>query len=266
MKILCIKGGLGNQLFEYCRYLSILEKKKEKVFLFFDYRQLKQHKYYMITDCFDIKLPKPPFYIDLLVYGIKLFRTIHLFPELYDDERTDCILIDDYCQDKKYLTNTQQFIKFRQLDLSNYDKECLAMIQASSFPVSVHIRRGDYLQNDNLENIGLCSISYYKSSIQAIKEQHPETTFFFFSDDIEWTKQNLPTSNAVYITRQETPDYVDLYLMTKCKSHIIANSTFSYWGSKLADNDDHLCYYPAKWFINPEWNTPDIFPKHWISI
>lgn len=266
MKILCIKGGLGNQLFEYCRYRSLLEEKRERIFLFFDYRQLKQHHNLLITDCFDIQLPQPPFYINLLVFGIKLFRTIHLFPKLYDDEQSDCLLIDDYCQDKKYLTNVQQHLQFRNLELTEYYKDCLAQIQSSEFPVSVHVRRGDYLQKDNLASFGLCSLSYYESAIQAIVERHPEATFFFFSDDIEWTKQHLPSPHAVYITNQDAPDYIDLYLMTKCKSHIIANSTFSYWGSRLADHDDHLCYYPARWFVNPEWQSPDIFPSHWISI
>ena len=266
MKIICIKGGLGNQLFEYCRYRYLLDKNRERVFLFFDRRMLKQHNNYMITDCFNIRMPKPPIYINMLVYGIKLLRTIHLFPKLYDDERPDCILIDDYCQNTKYLTNTTRHLTFQPLHLTDDYQECLTKIQSSVFPVSVHVRRGDYLQKDNLENFGLCSLSYYKSAIQAITEQHPEASLFFFSDDIEWTRQNFNIPNAIYITRQDTPDYHDLYLMTKCKSHIIANSTFSYWGALLADHANHLCYYPLKWFINPEWNTPDIFPKHWIGI
>ena len=266
MKIICLKGGLGNQIFEYCRYRGLTEKKKEKVFLFYEKKKLKQHNFHMISDCFDVSLPKTPFYINYIVFGIKLLRAFHLFPRLYDDIRDDCLLIDDYCQDIQFIHNAQQYLKFRDFSLSHHHQTCLEQIQSSSFPVSVHIRRGDYLNKDNLESFGICSVDYYMTSIQTVKESHPDASFFFFSDDMEWVKQNILIPQAVYITNHDAPDYIDLFLMTKCKAHIIANSTFSYWGSKLVDKENHLCIYPSKWFANPEWNIPDIFPDYWTSI
>ena len=62
------------------------------------------------------------------------------------------------------------------------------------------------------------------------------------------------------------PDYIDLFLMTRCQGHIIANSTFSYWGAMLANDEDATNIYPHRWFANTEWTVPDIFPENWISL
>lgn len=120
---------------------------------------------------------------------------------------------------------------------------------------------------DNPSNIGVCDISYYQKAIETIRKQHTDAHYFFFSDDIEWVRNHFSDDNATFIKKEETePDYVDLYLMTKCKAHIIANSTFSFWGSLLTDHEKHLCIYPKRWFANPEWTVPDIFPSHWIAL
>ena len=267
MKIICLKGGLGNQLFEYCRYRQLLEAKEGKVYMFRDFRKLKQHNHLLISQCFDIELPPQYLMVTILTLAIKTLRILHLWSSLYDDTSRHCVLIDDYSQEKRYIKNALQLFKFRKFTLTPLTTHYLSLINEAQYPVAIHVRRGDYLLADNPSNIGVCDISYYQKAIETIRKQHTDAHYFFFSDDIEWVRNHFSDDNATFIKKEETePDYVDLYLMTKCKAHIIANSTFSFWGSLLTDHEKHLCIYPKRWFANPEWTVPDIFPSHWIAL
>ncbi len=266
MKIVCLKGGLGNQMFEYCRYKMLQDKSNRNVFLFYNNRQLKQHQHFLLSNCFNVKLPHCPIWVSAVTYLLMLFRQLHILSHLYDDERDDCILIDDFSQDKKFIQNAKSLLSFRPT-VSDESIQYQTLIRNSYFPVAIHIRRGDYLQADNLKDFGLCSCEYYQQAVSKITELHPNAQFFLFSDDIEWTQQHITPPNAVYVEHRESiHDYIDLYLMTLCKGHIIANSTFSFWGSFLADHAEHLCIYPKRWYANPHWTAPDIFPSHWIAL
>lgn len=267
MKIVCLKGGLGNQLFEYCRYRQLQENATGKVYLYRDFRKLKQHGGTLVSHCFDIQLPPQQLWVTLLVLTVKFLRVLHLCPMLYDETDRRCILIDSYSQDRHYISQWPQLLKFRDIKMTVGSSDYLSQIKASPYPVAVHIRRGDYLQADNLENIGICDISYYRQAIDTVRQKHRASQFFFFSDDMAWVRQHLFVENAVYVEHDNTnKDVVDLYLMALCKAHVIANSTYSFWGSMLAESEEHLCIYPKHWFANPQWTVPDIFPSHWISL
>lgn len=266
MKIICLKGGLGNQMFEFCRYKMLQEKSNQNVYIFYNSRQLKQHQHLLISDCFDVKMSPCPLWVSATTYLIMLLRLLHIKKHLYDDERDDCILIDDYSQDKKYIQNAKSLFTFRPT-VSDENIQYQTLIRKAEFPVAIHIRRGDYMLADNLKDFGVCSSEYYQQAISKVTALHPEAQFFLFSDDIVWTQQHITPTNAIYVEHQEgVHDYIDLYLMTLCKAHIIANSTFSFWGSMLADHEEHLCIYPKHWYANPQWIAPDIFPSHWIAL
>ena len=267
MKIISLKGGLGNQIFEYCRYRYLKENTDESIYLYYDSRRLKQHGGTLLDECFDITLPKHTIGIDLCVAMLKLLRQMRLFPRLYDDTRNDCVLIDDYCQDRRFIDKASAWLRFRDFHLHEKSQQVLAMIEAEPYPVAIHVRRGDYLIEQNLSDFGLCSADYYRSAIDHILEKHPSARFFMFSDDMAWVRQNLPVENAVYVEKDSgEPDYIDLFLMTRCQGHIIANSTFSYWGAMLANDEDATNIYPRRWFANTEWTVPDIFPDGWICL
>lgn len=126
--------------------------------------------------------------------------------------------------------------------------------------VSVHVRRGNYVDlSTHHYNL---SLLYYKNAIEYFKD----STFLIFSDDIKWCKNNFIGENFIFIENQI--DTYDLYLMSFCKNHIIANSTFSWWGAYLNKNKNKKILYPNKWFgpAYSEWITDDIFPEDWICI
>lgn len=122
---------------------------------------------------------------------------------------------------------------------------------------SIHVRRGDYVKYPH--HFPLPTPKYYRDAVAKVLEEEPETLFYVFSDDYQWCRLNLNLPNAKYIEGTPRPvevvdriragepkDYLDLFAMTMCDRHIMANSTFSWWGSWLSDDDRVM--YPSRWF------------------
>ena len=129
--------------------------------------------------------------------------------------------------------------------------------------VSIHVRRGDYMNIQSVHYIQ--PIEYYEN---AIKHYNPKSLFVIFSDDIEWCKKQgvfQSLANKVYVTGEI--DYNDLYLMSLCKHNIIANSSFSWWGAYLNLNRKKKVVAPSTWF-GPDGpkDTGDLIPSTWITI
>lgn len=264
MKIVCIKGGLGNQLFEYS-CAQCLERVGKKVCYYYDRRRLKQHNGVELHRCFHINLPKSSLSTRLMVYALKMLRGLGIGKSLYDENNPRCILIDDYCQDKRFLDDNC-FPAFREENLNEENCRLLEEIQQEDFPVSVHVRRGDYLNKENQLSFGSCPEEYYRKAVETVLGQQPRAVFYLFSDDKEWLKVGFPWLKARSVScNQGRQNYNDLLLMSRCKGHIIANSTFSFWGARLNRNN-RLTVYPARWYANPAWVAPDIFPAEWIKI
>ena len=137
--------------------------------------------------------------------------------------------------------------------------------------VSVHIRRGDYLNSQFVNIYGnICTLEYYQKAIAYMKTNMSEPHFYFFSDDTHWVREHVGEfgllEHQITIIEDNIGDrsFVDLYLMSNCRSHIIANSTFSWWGAWLGNNEDKIVVAPGKWFQNHE--TTDIICDDWIKI
>lgn len=127
---------------------------------------------------------------------------------------------------------------------------------------SIHVRRGDYVGLPNHHPTQ--PIEYYIESVEKIgKEKH----FLIFSDDLNWCKQNFDfIENKTLVSNNS--DYEDLYLMSMCKNNIIANSTFSWWGAWLNNNENKQVIIPSKWFgvSNSHLNTNDLYCDKWIKL
>lgn len=127
---------------------------------------------------------------------------------------------------------------------------------------SIHIRRGDYV---NLVGYHpLMGMEYYSKAIDSMRAKGSKK-FYFFSDDIRWCKENFGlTDEYVYIEGNQ--DIKDLFLMSKCKNNIIANSSFSWWGAWLNRNGSKRVIAPSIWFgelSRDKNNTNDLYCKDW---
>lgn len=134
--------------------------------------------------------------------------------------------------------------------------------------ISLHIRRGDYVTNPaTLATHGLCPPDYYRRAIGYIVERTVRPEFFVFSDDIEWVKARIPIEYPThYIDHNRGKEsYNDMRLMSHCRHHIIANSSFSWWGAWLNATPARIVVAPKKWFANGQ-SVPDLFPSEWVTL
>jgi hypothetical protein len=137
----------------------------------------------------------------------------------------------------------------------------------STNSVSIHIRCGDYLSPKYISIYGgICTIEYYKRAISYILQTVDNPVFFIFSDDIEWTKDNITINNAIFVSNNKgINSFLDMYLMSICKHNIIANSSFSWWGAYLNKNKNKKVIMPNRWF-NSKLPDPNVFDSKWIKL
>ena len=146
---------------------------------------------------------------------------------------------------------------------NNKNKKIFDLINSTN-SVSLHVRRGDYVKLQ--ETHGLCNLDYYNQAIDFIDKKVKNPHFFIFSDDIKWVKKNLKTEHpCTFIDFNHDKDSVwDIFLMKHCKHNIIANSSFSWWGAWLNENQNKIVIAPKKWWA--DGTQIDIVPNKWKRI
>lgn len=133
--------------------------------------------------------------------------------------------------------------------------------------VSIHIRRGDYLQiQDRFPPV---SMSYIANAVEYFLALGYKT-FLVFSDDIPWSRKSLPVKfpHCNFIFSADSSPLADLQLMCCCEHNIISNSTFSWWGAWLNQNPDKKVLRPGRWFGHeyPNHDTSDLIPEGWVTL
>jgi len=135
--------------------------------------------------------------------------------------------------------------------------------------ISLHIRRGDYVSNVYTNSVhGTCSLDYYQQAVTLLESKLNNPHFFIFSDDLAWAKEHLSFIENVTFVELDVniPDHDEMFLMSQCLHHIIANSSFSWWGAWLNKNLDKIVIAPKRWFIDETYNTSDLIPDAWIRL
>ncbi|MDH2917878.1 MAG: alpha-1,2-fucosyltransferase [Sideroxydans sp.] len=180
------------------------------------------------------------------------------------------VYLSGYWQSERYFLDEQEQIRTDFTFCKPLLSENLGLarqIQQVS-AVSLHVRRGDYVSNPNAAAThGLCSLDYYQNAIKYITERVTDPHFFIFSDDIEWAKEHIKIAYPCEFVghNQGLESYNDMRLMSMCQHHIIANSSFSWWGAWLNPNADKIVVSPKQWFANST-NTEDLIPTNWVRL
>lgn len=175
-----------------------------------------------------------------------------------------------YWQSERYFRDAAQTIRSDftfKAPLSSRNAEMAEQVRQGN-AVSLHVRRGDYANNPKtMATHGLCSLDYYRSAIRHVAERVDQPKFFIFSDDAPWVRENLVIGHTcVYVDHNlGAESYNDMRLMSMCKHHIIANSSFSWWGAWLNPNAGKIVVAPAKWFAGGR-DTKDLLPAGWVKI
>jgi hypothetical protein len=149
----------------------------------------------------------------------------------------------------------------------------LARIETSRLPISVHVRRGDYLNPGTAETHGILGARYYRAAVACLESAiGQEAELFVFSDDSAAAEEVLsfvPKSRLVHVRGDPELPWEDITLMARCRHHIIANSSFSWWGAWLNASPDKIVVAPRAWFTPAELkkrDTTDLYPPGWVLL
>lgn len=288
-------GGLGNQMFQYAMGKSFAMRNNDrlKMDVSFYADQIKRDYelcFFNIDEEFAAKDEVYPIRTNkrwkrYVLQGLRLIlrgRILHRIVEQkfsYDsnvyDKKGD-VYLRGFWQTEKYFINIADDIR-REFtlkgELHQYGEKVLRKIEtAGDNTVSLHIRRGDYISNESANKLmGVLPLSYYEEAINILEKKLDNFNVFVFSDDIDWVKYNLKLSSkylrdVCFVDGGGRQDYEDMYLMSKCRHHIIANSTFSWWGAWLGEKDDSMIIAPKNWFKDKAKDASDIVPERWICI
>lgn len=286
-----LSGGLGNQMFQYAFGLkmSIIAAKELELDLSFyeikhDAHTTPRHYQlgkFALKD--KIKIRQKSFFEKQFIAKLRqclnsFFPTL-FYAELdeknfsYDetnlDYRGNCIY-SGYWQSHKYfddiLVNLQKDFSLVN-KLSEKNEEYLSRIKSTN-SAALHIRRGDYVTNLMASEFhGLCTPDYYKNALEKVEKSISNPEFFVFTDDPEWVRENFKIKHKMHlIVGNDDNAEIDVFLFSQCKAHIIANSSFSWWGAYLAGSLSKCVIRPSRWFIKGDIDTSDLCPESWISI
>ena len=274
IKTIVFNGGLGNQMFQYAFYLKLKELFPRTVFLFDISKSQICHNGYELDKVFNIdSLKQTRNYRYLERYFAWLFiffRNVthpsgfHFHEEILTNTGL-FVKYEGYWQTEKYFIDIKDTIyaafSFRTNNLSNNSIKLSNELRKGNH-VSVHVRRGDYLSTGFY---GPCTLAYYKKAIDFFQKIDSHFSFVFFSDDIEWVKENIKIDNGIYVTwNKRENSWQDMYLMSICSHNIIANSSFSWWGAWMNKNPHKIVVAPHIWFEScPKY---DILPSSWIPM
>jgi hypothetical protein len=151
---------------------------------------------------------------------------------------------------------------------SGKNAEWAKLIDASN-AISLHVRRGDMVGNPEVvKTHGSCGIDYYLAAATKIAEGIDSPVFFVFSDEPQWCREHLNLAHPTYYIDNNTGDaaFCDMQLMSLCRHHVIANSSFSWWGAWLNQRSDKKVIAPKRWFADNSKDTSDLIPAGWLRL
>ena len=302
MRIVRISGGLGNQMFQYAFSLALKAAGNADVKLDLgtyrrktDYNGINLvHNGFELKELFNAEFEEasekdvarlsyqPTNFINRVLrkYFTKkthfIDKKASFQPELFNRTEKDLYLEGDW-QTEKYFISIEDKIRETFTFKKNLSPETAKLAESlDENSASIHIRRGDYLKTQTLN---VCGKAYYLNAVKMLLEKKQISQLLVFSDDLEWCRNELKLESfgikTVYVDWNKGNDsWQDMALMSKCGSHIIANSTFSWWGAWLDSRKDKTVICPEIWNLrqlNPDLdryyrcNYDDILPENWIK-
>lgn len=289
-------SGLGNQLFQYAagryfadRYMGELTLIQEPVFGTLSHGIYKRPfllSHFQLAASvrmktrFDDLMLAPSGVRARLVAPIKAMKHIAVRHEVFQrryefmedlaiPQSSQTLYLTGYWQAYQYADaiapQLRQELLLRE-PATGSNQWMLEEIKSAPVSISLHVRRGDYtLAKEG--NIAL-PLDYYRRAIELVRQRWENPSFFIFSDDIAFARENLPKDICTVFVEGNDDDtsHEDLRLMSACQHHIIANSSFSWWGAWLNPMPDKVVVAPRHWHLSAESDYPDLLPPTWHAI
>jgi hypothetical protein len=132
---------------------------------------------------------------------------------------------------------------------------------------SVHVRRGDYVSEPETNAYhGTCSLAYYRRAMEIVHRlADGPVDFAVFSDDPQWAQEQLAGPGVQVVSGPGRTAHDDLLDMARYRHHVLANSSFSWWGAWLSAAEG-TTVAPRPWFLTPDSNTKDLLPPAWLTV
>jgi len=284
-----LKGGLGNQMFEYVAGYSLAKDKGAEFKIDLGHFE-NQDKFKNETNRgFQLDFFNVPYKLatEEEITEVKTRYSRGFLPILKLDSYltmlniiryplltniSSSVYMDAYFQNEKYFIRhtkdiREMFSLKKDYMTNDFKMMCDRIRKNFEKSVSIHVRRGDYVTNTQANKWhGLLSKDYYYNALDYLKKETgiKKLYIYVFSDDSVWVKENLPLEgNITYVPDDFNPAQ-SIILMSKCKNNIIANSSFSWWGGWLNTNEEKIVIAPNKWLAGSKRHSRDIVPESWI--
>ena len=258
-------GRLGNQMFQYASLRGIARNR--------GYGFCVPNHDIVVNDPFGFRMRIELFYPFEMTHvsseNMRMMDRGHApivkekyfhFDEILYNMCPDEISLAGFFQSEKYFKNIENEIREDFTFKDDILDPCKEMIESVGDALSLHVRRTDYLKNPNHTAL---EINYYEKALDQFDSDLP---VIIFSDDPEWCGEQEIFSGDRFMISESGDQYVDMCLMSLCKYHIIANSSFSWWGAWLSGHDNVVA--PLKWFAenNDDKDTKDLIPERWSRV
>ena len=294
--IIRLVGGLGNQMFQYAAALGLAVRQDRTLKMDVSAFAAYKNRSYQL-DCLKVRqdlytgaplfqpasnsiaarvirrIKRDVFRVSALREGVYGEPHFHFDPAFFDLSGTD-ILLNGYFQSPRYFESVAQLLRERfqpVAPLSVMAADWAAKIAASPCSVSLHVRRGDYLEWPYSTVHDALDRGYYDRAVNLVQRLAGERVeFFLFSDEPDFVAEafaDLPRSHVV--RSDPSVSWEELFLMARCRHNIIANSSYSWWGAWLNPAEDKRVIAPARWFTADRLaacNVLDLYPDDWILL
>jgi hypothetical protein len=291
MIIAKLRGGLGNQMFQYATARRLAEKHSTILklditgFETYKLRRYSLHCFqiweYLATQAeIETICGKSPSRLSQKIsskLGFKNPKNSNLILEKQFNFEPEIlvlpnnVLLEGYWQSEKYFVDISDILRREFVVKYQQDSQSqkFANLIQSTESVSLHVRRTDYVQDTLTNKIhGTCDRDYYDRCVRYIGDRISNPHFFIFSDEPQWAKDNLKIGFPMTIVdcNDASRNYEDLRLMSMCKHNIIANSSFSWWSGWLNANPSKSILAPKKWWQDETRNSNDVIPESWHQL
>jgi hypothetical protein len=285
-------GGLGNQMFQYAAARSLALRHGTDVVL--DLSQLESRppdvptvRRYELA-CFGVQArlaprirSKEPSLPGLAMRGRLVWRARRAFApftvlrQKSFDVSTAFFSAPDgthlvgFWQSERYFRDHAEEIR-RDFDLREpldaRAEELLGEIRTRR-SLSLHVRRGDYAHDEQVRAFhGLLPPEWFARAVRDVVERVGDVHIYVFSDDPDWCRTGLRLPAPSTVVADVGGSCAELHLMSACRHHVVANSSFSWWGAWLDPRPDKVVVAPEPWVASPGVDTRHVVPDEWIRL